>query len=332
MQVIKMLMGGFALSLSLSAWASTEIWCVFDPVGTQGDISRRLRDVALHSQQQKVPIQLKTYRNEQQVLNAFNQNQCSGAVITNFHSRPYNRFMATSSGIGMLQSNRTARNLLLLLNHPYVSKRLSQDGYDVLGFIPVGNAYMLMRDTQVSGIADLKNQRIGVLSDEPAQVALVKSIGAIPVNMDIANPLPHLQRRELDLLPMPIYSLLPYNLKKELGEQARVVNFPIAYATMTVIVRAKAYPAKYATPMRQWFVQNANSLTMQATRWDNSLPAYLWEDVSSGEQRSYTLAVNKVRNQFIQNGYYDRGFFELSKRLVCMENAKNLTQQRECNR
>lgn len=323
-----MMMGVLGLGLSLNAWAASELWCVFDPVGPQGDISRRIRDVALHSQRQQQPIQLKVYRNEQQAIDAFNQQRCSGAVMTNFHSRPYNRFIASSSGIGMLPSNRTARNLLQLLNHPYVSKRLSQGGYEVLGFVPVGNAYMVMSNLRVNGIADLKNQRIGVLVDEPAQVALVKSIGAKPTAMDIANPLPHLQRREVDVLPMPIYSLLPYNLKTELGDQARVINFPIAYATMTLIVRAKDYPKNYATPMRQWFVQNANSLAMQATRWDNSLPAYYWEDVSRGEQRSYRTAVDKIRNLYIQNNYYDRYFVELSKRLRCLEDA----QDRDCKR
>ncbi len=317
--------GLISLGLGLVAKAAPvpEVWCVFDPAGQQGDIVRNVKDIALHSQKQHKNIQIKSYRNEQQAIDAFDNKKCSGMAITNFHSRPYNRFIATSSGIGMLSSNRTARSLLQLLNHPYVAKRLKQGEYDVLGFIPIGTAYMVMNRLQVTSIPDLKNKRIGVLVDDPAQVALVKSIGATPVAMDITNPMMHLKHSEVDILPMPIYSLLPYNLKKELGENTHVINFPVAYVTVTLIVRSQNYPKDYAKPMREWFVQNANSLSMQATRWDNSLPAYYWDDVSSGEQRSFVIAVNKIRNMYINNQYYDRYFVELSKRLRCLEDAQS---------
>lgn len=315
----------FGLSNTASAAVNktVEQWCVFDPVGAQGDIMRRMRDLALHSQKLQASVQLKSFRNEQQAIDAFEQKKCSGLVLTNFHVRPYNRFIASSSGIGMMPSNQSARRLLQLFDHPTLRKRLSQNGYAVLGLIPVGNAFMTVNRVSINGVSDLKNKRIGVLIDEPAQVAVAKSIGGIPVAMDVSDPISSLKQRKLDMMPSPIYALLPYDLNRELGGNTRVINFPIAYVAMTLVVREQVYPKNYATAMRQWFVQNANSLAMQATRWENSLPAYYWEDTSRGEQRAYAMVVEKTQRIYIENGYYDRFFAELSKRLRCLEDASS---------
>lgn len=48
--------------IATNSWASEQVWCVFDPVGTQGDINRRLQDIRLYAQQSQVQLKFKTFQ------------------------------------------------------------------------------------------------------------------------------------------------------------------------------------------------------------------------------------------------------------------------------
>jgi len=63
---------------------------------------------------------------------------------------------------------------------------INQD-YEVVGMIPVGTAYMVMKNKKISKVAQLRGQRVGVLANNPPQQALVSSVGAQPVYVDLSN-------------------------------------------------------------------------------------------------------------------------------------------------
>ena len=48
--------------IATNSWASEQVCCVFDPVGTQGDINRRLQDIRLYAQQSRVQLKFKTFQ------------------------------------------------------------------------------------------------------------------------------------------------------------------------------------------------------------------------------------------------------------------------------
>ena len=67
-------------------------------------------------------VQGRQLSKEQQAIQAFDEGKCSGLAASNFNTYQYNHFMGSSSGIGLIPNNRTARNLLQLLNHPTIEK------------------------------------------------------------------------------------------------------------------------------------------------------------------------------------------------------------------
>lgn len=110
--------------VATTSWAGAQTWCVFDPLGTQGDISRRLQDIRLYALQHKTQLKFDTFKDEKNAIQAFDQNKCSGLVASNFHTYRYNHFMGSTSGIGLISNNRVARMLLQLLTNPNVEKRV----------------------------------------------------------------------------------------------------------------------------------------------------------------------------------------------------------------
>ncbi|MEO9302066.1 putative solute-binding protein [Acinetobacter pittii] len=314
-----------ALILSVVAaasWAEDQVWCAYDPIGSQGDITRRLNDIRLYAQQYQVKFKVVTYQKEQQAIQAFEDGKCSGLAASNFNTYRYNQFMGSTAGIGLIPNNRTAKSFLQLLNHPTIEKRLVSKNYEAVGMIPIGTAYMVLKNKNLSRVAQLRNQRIGVLPNNPPQQALVRSVGARPVYVDLSNAIVQFKQNKIDIVPAPVYGLLPYNLQKEFGPDTQVINFPLAYFGVNLIIKPQAYPANFGRKIRGWFVQNSQLLTNRATQWENHLPAYYWVDVSFYEKQSYDVMVAKIRNQYVLSGYYDAYFVQLMKRLRCMDDPR----------
>ncbi|MDF3345472.1 DUF6091 family protein [Acinetobacter pittii] len=314
-----------ALILSITAvasWAEDQVWCAYDPIGSQGDITRRLNDIRLYAQQYQVKFKVVTYQKEQQAIQAFDDGKCSGLAASNFNTYRYNQFMGSTAGIGLIPNNRTAKSFLQLLNHPTIEKRLVSKNYEAIGMIPIGTAYMVLKNKNLSRVAQLRNQRIGVLPNNPPQQALVRSVGAQPVYVDLSNAIAQFKQNKIDIIAAPVYGLLPYNLQKEFGPNTQVINFPLAYFGVNLIIKPQAYPANFGRKIRGWFVQNSQLLTNRATQWENHLPAYYWVDVSFYEKQSYDVMVAKIRNQYVLSGYYDAYFVQLMKRLRCMDDPR----------
>ncbi|MFA2932896.1 putative solute-binding protein [Acinetobacter pittii] len=314
-----------ALILSVTAvasWAEDQVWCAYDPIGSQGDITRRLNDIRLYAQQYQVKFKVVTYQKEQQAIQAFDGGKCSGLAASNFNTYRYNQFMGSTAGIGLIPNNRTAKSFLQLLNHPTIEKRLVSKNYEAIGMIPIGTAYMVLKNKNLSRVAQLRNQRIGVLPNNPPQQALVRSVGAQPVYVDLSNAIAQFKQNKIDIVPAPVYGLLPYNLQKEFGPDTQVINFPLVYFGVNLIIKPQAYPANFGRKIRGWFVHNSQLLTNRATQWENHLPAYYWVDVSFYEKQSYDVMVAKIRNQYVLSGYYDAYFVQLMKRLRCMDDPR----------
>jgi len=305
-----------------ASWAEDQVWCAYDPIGSQGDITRRLNDIRLYAQQYQVKFKVVTYQKEQQAIQAFDDGKCSGLAASNFNTYRYNQFMGSTAGIGLIPNNRTAKSFLQLLNHPTIEKRLVSKNYEAVGMIPIGTAYMVLKNKKLSRVAQLRNQRIGVLPNNPPQQALVGSVGAQPVYVDLSNAIAQFKQNKIDIVPAPVYGLLPYNLQKEFGPDTQVINFPLAYFGVNLIIKPQAYPANFGRKIRGWFVHNSQLLTNRATQWENHLPAYYWVDVSFYEKQSYDVMVAKIRNQYVLSGYYDAYFVQLMKRLRCMDDPR----------
>lgn len=217
-----------ALILSVTAvasWAEDQVWCAYDPIGSQGDITRRLNDIRLYAQQYQVKFKVVTYQKEQQAIQAFDDGKCSGLAASNFNTYRYNQFMGSTAGIGLIPNNRTAKSFLQLLNHPTIEKRLVSKNYEAIGMIPIGTAYMVLKNKNLSRVAQLRNQRIGVLPNNPPQQALVRSVGAQPVYVDLSNAIAQFKQNKIDIIAAPVYGLLPYNLQKNLDQILKSLIF-----------------------------------------------------------------------------------------------------------
>ncbi|SDC77371.1 hypothetical protein SAMN05421749_1149 [Acinetobacter marinus] len=96
MKIIKTLIGLSTLSLltmlSLNTAHAKLTFCVFDLVGTQGDVYALMKDYQLASKQWGANIELKAYTDERVLTEDFKAGKCDGASITGMRGRQFNSF------------------------------------------------------------------------------------------------------------------------------------------------------------------------------------------------------------------------------------------------
>ncbi|APV36555.1 putative solute-binding protein [Acinetobacter soli] len=322
MMQLKVLLGIGLYLLAVQSWALETAWCVYDPVGSQGEISRRAQDIAQYAQSQQVKITLKSYKNEQDALKQFDQGYCSGVMATNFHTRQYNQFMGGTAGVGFVSSHQVAKSFMQMLSNPSLKPHMVQGEFEALGMIPLGMAYMVLKRTDINSVSDLKNKKIAVLAADLPQIALVQSVRAQPVPVQLESAVDAFKHNQVDILPAPIFALRPYNLEREFGPSIRVVNFPLSYVAINVVIRHAQYPKGFGQSMRSWFALHSASLIAQTIRWENGISSYYWMDVSYREKQAYELILARVRQQFIRSKYYDPAFVALILRLRCMDDPR----------
>ena len=57
------------LFMGTTSWAGEQVWCVFEPLSSKGDISRRLQDM-----QSQVQLKFSYFKIEKDAIQAFEQN------------------------------------------------------------------------------------------------------------------------------------------------------------------------------------------------------------------------------------------------------------------
>ena len=115
--------------------------------------------------------------------------------------------MGSTAGVGFITNNITAQHFIQLLNQPALRSAMQQGEYEVVGFIPVGMTYMMLKTPTLYKVTDLKNNRIGVLAEVPPQTALVRSVRAQPVALSFDNAIKAFKNNQVDILPVPVPEL-----------------------------------------------------------------------------------------------------------------------------
>ncbi len=59
-------------------------------------------------------------------------------------------------------------------------------------------------------------------------------------------------------MPAPVYGLLPYNLQKDFGSETQVINFPLAYFGVNLIIKPQSLSSHFGRKIRAWFVKIVN--------------------------------------------------------------------------
>lgn len=263
-------------ALAPLASAQTVKMCVFDVIGANGDMYNMVKDFALEMKSHGVDFDLKPYTDEGVAVGDFNAGQCDAVAATDLRTRPFNRFTGSVSAVGALPTYDDLETLLATLAQPKATPLMKQDGYEVLGIVPIGAGYLFVNDRSMDTAGELAGKRMATLDYQKDAIHMVNFVKATVVPSDITNFAGKFNNGSVDTAYAPAFAYEALELYKGLGEKGGIVNYPLAQLTVQIIARDDVLDGETAQAARQvaWnmYPQAMNLISKQ----EEAIPDEKW--------------------------------------------------------
>lgn len=319
------------LQVALAATALTcfqqvnakQTFCVFDLVGTQGDVYALMKDYQLASKQWGANIELKAYTDERVLTEDFKAGKCDGASITGIRGRQFNSFVGSIDAIGALPSLNLAVKFMQTLADPRFAPDMKKGRYEIVGVVPVGDAYLMVNDRSINTVAKAAGKKIAILDYDTAQKKMVQQVGAQAVSADVTNFGSKFNNGEVDIIGAPAAVFRPLELHKGLGSKGAIVNYPILQVSGNLIIHHEKFPEGFGQKSRTWIKGQLPRALQILGKMKSDIPAKYWMEVPDADKLGYQKMMRESRIQLTKEGIYDKKMMELLWRARCAENRQS---------
>ncbi|MFA9203066.1 MAG: putative solute-binding protein [Flavobacteriales bacterium] len=320
----KIAMAMAAATLAVSANnAQAQVVCVFDLLGTSGDVYTMMKDYALAANGWGAKVTLKPYTDERVASEDFKAGQCDAVALTGMRGRQFNSFVGSIDAIGAVPSNAAARAVMQLVSKPQLATDMVQNGYEVAGVTPMGSAYLFVNDRSINTLAKAAGKKIAVLDYDKAQARMVQRVGAQPVSADITTFGGMFNNGQVDIVGAPAIAFKPLELHKGLGAKGAIAKFPILQVTGNIIIRQNKFPAGFGQKSREWVATQLPRALAMAEKTEKDIPAKYWMEIPANDQVGYIKLMREARIELTKEGFYNTKMMSLLKRVRCQQNPSS---------
>ena len=320
----KIAMAMAAATLAVSANnAQAQVVCVFDLLGTSGDVYTMMKDYALAANGWGAKVTLKPYTDERVASEDFKAGQCDAVALTGMRGRQFNSFVGSIDAIGAVPSNAAARAVMQLVSKPQLATDMVQNGYEVAGVTPMGSAYLFVNDRSINTLAKAAGKKIAVLDYDKAQARMVQRVGAQPVSADITTFGGMFNNGQVDIVGAPAIAFKPLELHKGLGSKGAIAKFTILQVTGNIIIRQNKFPAGFGQKSREWVATQLPRALAMVEKTEKDIPAKYWMEIPANDQVGYIKLMREARIELTKEGFYNTKMMSLLKRVRCQQNPSS---------
>jgi len=312
--------GGITLVMTMSAMAqaaASQVICVFDPAGRQGDAFAMMQDFKLTAARWGVAIELKAYTDERVVAEDFKAGQCDGAIITGLRGRQFNQFTGSIDSVGSIPTYEHMRSVIGLMSSPKSAPLMVSGPYEVAGIVPLGAAYVFVRDRSINSIEKAAGKKIAVLEWDKSQAQMVQKLGAQPVASDITNFAGKFNNGQVDIIAAPAVVYKPFELYKGLGNGGAIYRFPLIQITANLIIRHDRFPAGFGQKCRDYIGTQLDRAFSIVKKTEADIDKKYWLEITPKDKENYTKIMREARIQLTADGFYDKRMMAVLKRVRC---------------
>lgn len=307
------------LALALSQHALAQSFCVFDMAGKQGPVYGSMKEYAIAASRWGANLELKAYVDERIAAEDFKAGQCDGVLLTGIRARQFNHFTGSIDSIGALPNYPAMKTLIETLSRPEASALMVHDAYEIGGLLPLGAAYLFLRDRKINSVAKMAGRKLAVLDYDQAQLRMAERIGAQAVASDVTNFAGKFNNGVVDVVAAPAVAYMPLELYKGVGAKGVVLKLPVAQLTFQIVLHKNKFPAQYGAQSRSYFYgQFDNYLKVIRDAEDEILFFFPPPD---GDEDKYREMLREARISMTQQGIYHPKMMSLMKRVRCRQAA-----------
>lgn len=323
MQWSKALLLGIGLCAVTGVTQAKQVICVFDLVGKSGDVFNLMKDYQLAAKNWGADIELRVGQNEGVIAEDFKAGKCDGISVTGMRGRQFNDFTGSLDAIGAIPDLKLAVKVMQGLASPTFAKHMVRGKYEVVGVIPVGDAFLMVNDRSINTVAKAAGKKIAVLDYDEAQKIMVQQIGAQAVSADVTNFGAKFNNGQVDIIGAPAAVFKPLELYKGLGNKGAIVNYPILQVTGNIIIHPEKFPAGYGQKSREWVKSQLPRAFGILGKMKADIPTKYWMQVPAADKSGYQKLMRESRVDLTKRGVYDKRMMKLLWQFRCKEDPKN---------
>lgn len=320
--------------LASTAYGANQRVCVYDMLGTGGDLYNVARDYAITMQKYGASIELKGYTDERVATEDFRTGQCDGLIATGLRTRQFNQITGTIDALGATTivrngkidvpaSYEVVRRLIQTFASPRAQSLMVNDNYEVGGILPLGAAYPFVNDRHITNVEGLAGKRIAAFDYDKAQAVMIQRIGAQPVSADITTFAPKFNNGMVDMVGAPAMAYKPLELYKGIGKKGGITRFPLLILTYQVILNRTKFPPGFGEHSRNYWLAHFDGALALIANAENSIPKSVWMELAGDNAVKYTLMLRQARVDIAEQGLYDKRALRIIKKVRCSINPSD---------
>ncbi len=321
---------GAGLLLGGQAQAAEKI-CVYDMLGTGGDIYNLAKDYALDMQKNGVQIELKGYTDERVATEDFRTGQCDGVMAMGFRTRQFNQVSASIDSLGastilrngkidLKSSYEVVHKTIQTFARPEAAKLMVEGNYEVAGILPMGAAYPFVNDRRINTVEACAGIKMAAFDYDKAQAVMIQRIGAQPVSADVSNFSTKFNNGSVDFVAAPALAYKPLELYKGIGKKGAVGRFPILILSYQMVINKAKFPEGFGQKSREYWASQFDRAMKLVDLAEASIPADTWMDLTPENGNKYTLMLRESRIDIANKGLYNKTGLKVLKKVRCSIN------------
>ena len=307
--------------------------CLFDILGKNGELYNRAKDLVLIARRWNVFTEIQVFTDERITAENFKAGQCDAAGISTLRARQFNQFIGSIDSVGAVPSYEHMRILLKTLLDPKLIPLSITEPYQIVGVLPVGALYVMVRDREINSIEKAAGKRIAVLDWDKSQAEMVQKLGAQPVASDISNFAGKFNNGQVDIIAAPAIAFRPLELYRGLGDKGAMYKFPLAQVTGSLVINRDRLRKKlpdldqkmlsFRQVGLQFMDQFLDELFKYIDKQEADIPAKYWMALKPEDETRYKAMMREARIQMTKDGYYDPRMMKVLKKIRCKIDPAN---------
>lgn len=307
--------------------ATAQIFCIYDPLGAQGDYYALAKDYQVAAKRWNVQLDLRVFTDDDAMDQEFRKGDCDMASMLGMRARAFNRFAGSIDSPAAIDNYSQLRSLLQLVSSPKLGPYMSGGGYEIVGVVPVGAIYPVVNDRHINGFAKAVGKRVGIFAWDKPQVSMAQHFHVIPVPLTLTEYGPAFNKGKVDAIVAPLILFKAMELEKGTGANGGIVRRALLQLTMQLVTHSERFPVDFGQKSREYMMSQVDRTLSVIRNQEASVDSHLWIYAMKSELVDWQQSMRELSHRLVKEGYYDNRMLEITLRVRCRGNMEDP----ECN-
>ena len=291
--------------------------CVFDPLGQAGPIYQAFLDYKSEALKWNADLKLAVYPDESVAAAEFKAGRCDLVSLSDLTARNFNSFTGSVNSIGAIPTYKHLKIILDTLQSPKAAKYMRDGEYEIVSIIPGGAVFMFVNDKNINSVEKLAGKKLAVLDNAPEMQYLAQKVGMTPVGASYLDVFSKWNNGSVDAAAAPGIVYEPVEMKKGLGEDGGIIQWPLIQVTQQMVARWEKIPEGFGQASRDYSSKQFDYAINFITTQEKNIPEKYWVNIDAKIKDTWKETFRQSRLALRDRNIYNGKMLTLMRKVRC---------------